>query len=64
MNGSDFVMASDGWSKIMPCGEFPHADAGVLQIINRAACDAMAAGFEAIRHLKRAQGRGAASDST
>lgn len=26
MNGSDFMLASDRWSQIKPCGEFPHAD--------------------------------------
>jgi len=45
MNGDDFVLASDGWVHVTPCGEFPHAGAGVVQVIDRAACDAMAAEF-------------------
>ena len=64
MNGSDFVRAADGQPQITPCGEFPHADTGVVQVIDRAACDAMAAEFKAIQCIKRTQGRGAASDST
>jgi len=45
MNDRDFVLAADGWSHITPCGEFPHAGAGIVQVIDRAACDAMAADF-------------------
>ena len=45
MNESQFVLAADGWAHITPCGEFPHAGAGVVQVIDRAACDAMAAEF-------------------
>lgn len=49
MNGNDFVLAGDGWAHITPCGEFPHAGAGVVQVIDRAACDAIAAEFDARR---------------
>ena len=45
MNDRDFVLAADGWAHITPCGEFPHAGADVVQVIDRAACDAMAADF-------------------
>lgn len=37
MNNNDFVLADDGWVQMTPCGEFPHAGAGVVQIIDRAA---------------------------
>ena len=33
MNDNDFVLAADGWSQITPCGEFPHAGAGAVQVI-------------------------------
>ncbi len=45
MNGNDFVLAADGWVHVTPCGDFPHAGAGVVQVIDRAACDAIAADF-------------------
>ncbi len=45
MNGNDFMLAADGWCHITPCGEFPHAGAGVVEVIDRAACDAIAADF-------------------
>ena len=45
MNDNTFVLAAEGWAHITPCGEFPHAGAGVVQIIDRAACDAMAVEF-------------------
>jgi len=47
MNGDDFVLAADGWVHVTPCGKFPHAGAGVVQVIDRAACDAMEADFNA-----------------
>jgi len=47
MNDRDFVLAADGWSQITPGGEFPHAGAGVVQVIDRAASDAMAIDFNA-----------------
>ena len=47
MGDNIFVLAADGWAHITPCGEFPHAGAGVVQVIDRAACDAMAAEINA-----------------
>jgi len=46
-NNKDFVLAADGWVQVTPCGEFPHAGAGVVQVIDRAACDRIAAEFDA-----------------
>jgi len=45
MGDNTFVLAADGWVHVTPCGEFPHAGAGVVQVIDRAACDAIAAEF-------------------
>lgn len=59
MNGDDFVLAADGWSQITLCGEFPHVGAGVTQVIDRAACDAMAAEFNAADHRVGIAGHGA-----
>jgi len=47
MSDNTFVLAADGWAQVTPCGEFPHAGAGVVQVIDRVACDAMAAEFNA-----------------
>jgi len=47
MSDNTFILAADGWSQITPCGEFPHAGAGVVQVIDRAACDRIAAEFNA-----------------
>jgi hypothetical protein len=38
MSEKDFVLPGDGWVQVTPCGEFPHAGAGVVQVIDRAAC--------------------------
>ena len=40
-----FVMPADGWYQLAPLGEFAHAQAGVVQVVDRAACEAMAARF-------------------
>ena len=45
MNNNEFVLAGDGWVQVTPCGEFPHAGAGVVQVIDCAACDRIAAEF-------------------
>jgi len=45
MTDNSFVLAADGWVQVTPCGEFPHAGAGVVQVIDRAACDRIAAEF-------------------
>ena len=43
MSDKDFVLAGDGWVQVTPCGEFPHVGAGVTQVIDREACDRIAA---------------------
>ena len=45
MNNHEFVLAADGWTQITPCGDFPHVGAGVTQVIDREACDRIAADF-------------------
>ena len=45
MNNSECVLAGDGWVQVTPCGEFPHVGAGVTQVIDREACDRIAANF-------------------
>jgi len=45
MGDNTFVLAADGWVQVTPCGEFPHAGASVVQVIDRAACNAMATEF-------------------
>jgi hypothetical protein len=49
MSDNSFVLAADGWVQVTPCGEFPHAGAGVVQVIDREACDAITAEFDARR---------------
>jgi phage I-like protein len=43
----DFRLPDDGWYHIAPLGEFTHAGAGVIQVIDQEACIAMAARFAA-----------------
>jgi len=45
MGDKDFMLAGDGWVQVTPCGEFPHGGAGVTQVIDREACDRIAADF-------------------
>jgi len=45
MSGNGFVIAGDGWVQVTPCGEFPHSGAGVTQVVDREACDRIAAEF-------------------
>jgi hypothetical protein len=40
-----FVLAADGWAQVCPLGEFPHAGAGVTQVVDAEACAAMASDF-------------------
>ena len=40
-----FVMPADGWYQLAPLGEFAHAGAGVVQVVDPAACDAMVRRF-------------------
>ena len=43
----EFRLPDDGWYHIAPFGEFPHAAADVIQVIDQEACIAMAARFAA-----------------
>ncbi len=43
----DFKMPDDGWYQLAPLGEFPHAVAGVIQIVDAESCVAMVARFKA-----------------
>ena len=45
MGNKEFVLAGDGLVQVTPCGEFPHVGAGVTQVIDREACDRIAADF-------------------
>ena len=45
MGDKDFMLAGDGWVQVTPCGDFPHVGAGVMQVIDREACDRIAADF-------------------
>ena len=42
-----FVLAGDGWVQLTPLGEFYHNGAGVTQVVDREACDAIAKDFDA-----------------
>jgi len=43
----DFKMPDDGWYHLAPVGVFPHAAAGVVQVVDTEACVAMVARFMA-----------------
>jgi hypothetical protein len=43
----DFKMPNDEWYQLVPLGEFPHAAAGIVQVVDTEACTAMAARFKA-----------------
>ena len=43
----DYALPPDGWYQIAPFGEFPHQGAGIVQVIDREAGDAMVARFAA-----------------
>ncbi len=45
LNRETFEMPADGWYQIAPLGEFPHRPSGVVQVVDKAACDAMANAF-------------------
>ncbi len=45
MNRDGFVTPADGWYQIAPVGEFPHAQAGLTQVVDAEACQAMANRF-------------------
>ncbi|QHI70139.1 phage protease [Tichowtungia aerotolerans] len=46
----NFELPEDGWYQLAPLGEFPHAAAGVTQIIDEAACNRMVTAFETIKN--------------
>jgi phage I-like protein len=45
----NFELPEDGWYQLAPLGEFPHAAAGVTQVIDVAACARMVTAFENAR---------------
>jgi hypothetical protein len=47
LNREGFSMPTDGWYQIAPVGEFAHAAAGVVQVVDREACEAMVQAFRA-----------------
>jgi phage I-like protein len=47
LNRDGFQMPADGWYQLAPLGEFPHAGAGVVQVVDVEACTAMTARFQA-----------------
>jgi len=42
----NFELPADGWHQLAPLGDFPHAAAGITQIIDETACLRMVAAFE------------------
>ena len=46
MNRDGFQMPADGWYQVAPLGEFAHAQAGVVQVVDAEACTAMANRFQ------------------
>ena len=47
VNRETFQMPADGWYQLAPLGEFPHAAAGVVQVVDAEACTAMVDRFKA-----------------
>ncbi len=45
LNRDTFRMPENGWYQMAPLGEFPHAGAGVVQVVDEEACRKMAARF-------------------
>jgi len=45
----NFELPADGWHQLAPLGEFPHSAAGIVQVIDAAACTLMVAAFENAR---------------
>jgi hypothetical protein len=39
LNRDGFQMPADGWYQIAPVGEFPHSQAGLVQVVDREACE-------------------------
>jgi hypothetical protein len=46
----NFELPADGWHQLAPLGEFPHAAAGIVQVIDAAACTLMVAAFETVKN--------------
>jgi len=42
----NFELPEDGWYQLAPLGEFPHAAAGITQVLDEAACGQMVTAFE------------------
>jgi hypothetical protein len=45
LNRDTFELPGDGWYQVAPLGEFPHRPSGVIQVVDKDACDAMANAF-------------------
>jgi hypothetical protein len=45
LNRDGFQMPEDGWYQLAPLGEFAHAQAGVVQVVDREACEGMVKRF-------------------
>ena len=41
LNRDGFQMPTDGWYQVAPLGEFAHAQAGLVQVVDPEACAAM-----------------------
>jgi len=41
LNRDGFAMPADGWYQVAPLGEFAHAQAGLVQVVDAEACAAM-----------------------
>ena len=46
----NFELPEDGWHQLAPLGEFPHAAAGITQVIDEAACRQMVSAFENVKN--------------
>ena len=46
----NFELPKDGWHQLAPLGEFPHAAAGITQVIDEAACRQMVSAFETVKN--------------
>jgi phage I-like protein len=46
----NFELPADGWHQLAPLGEFPHAAAGIIQVIDAAACTLMVGAFETVKN--------------
>jgi hypothetical protein len=45
LNRDSFELPGDGWYQVAPLGEFPHRPSGVIQVVDKDACAAMASAF-------------------